>query len=214
MAEEKPKSHLVLASASPRRVALLERAGLAPDLLCPSDIDETPERFETPRRLAIRLAQDKAKAVVDLPLVKDLGPNVFILAADTVVGLGRRSVPKAETEQDVKAALALLSGRSHWVYSAVCLIDPKGRLTYRCSETKVRFKRLSREDIHAYVASGEWRGKAGGYAIQGRAEAFVRMLSGSHSGVIGLPLYETVHLLEGAGYPVFHTLMHKPSSLV
>jgi septum formation protein len=214
MAEEKPKSRLVLASASPRRLALLERVGLAPDLMSPADIDETPERFETPRRLAIRLAQEKAKAVVDLPLVKDLGPHVFILAADTVVGLGRRSVPKAETEQDVKASLSLLSGRSHWVYSAVCLIDPKGRLTYRCSETKVRFKRLSREDIHAYVASGEWRGKAGGYAIQGRAEAFVRMLSGSHSGVVGLPLYETVHLLEGAGFPVFHNLMHKPSSLI
>ncbi len=156
MAEDKPKSRLVLASASPRRLALLERVGIAPDLMCPADIDETPERFETPRRLAIRLAQEKAKAVVDLPLVKDLGPNVFILAADTVVGLGRRPGPKAEPEQDVKAALSLLSGRSHWVYSAVCLIDPKGRQTYRCSETKVRFKRLSREDIHAYTASGEW----------------------------------------------------------
>jgi predicted house-cleaning NTP pyrophosphatase (Maf/HAM1 superfamily) len=110
MAEDKPKSRLVLASASPRRLALLERVGIAPDLMCPADIDETPERFETPRRLAIRLAQEKAKAVVDLPLVKDLGPNVFVLAADTVVGLGRRSVPKAETEQDVKAALSLLSG--------------------------------------------------------------------------------------------------------
>ncbi len=214
MADEKPRSKLVLASASPRRLALLERVGLAPDLLSPADIDEAPERFETPRRLSVRLAQEKAKAVVDLPLVKELGPNVFILAADTVVGLGRRSVPKAETEQDVRASLALLSGRSHWVYSSVCLIDPKGRMTYRCSETKVRFKRLSREDVRAYVASGEWRGKAGGYAIQGRAEAFVRMLSGSHSGVVGLPLYETVHLLEGAGYPVFHSLMYKPSLLV
>jgi septum formation protein len=214
MAEEKARSRLVLASASPRRLALLERVGLAPDLLCPAAIDETPERFETPRRLSLRLAQEKAKAVVDLPLVKELGPHVFVLAADTVVGLGRRSVPKAETEQDARASLALLSGRSHWVYSSVCLIDPKGRVSLRCSETKVRFKRLSREDIHAYVASGEWRGKAGGYAIQGRAEAFVRMLSGSHSGVIGLPLYETVYMLEGAGFPVFHALMHRPSQLV
>jgi septum formation protein len=214
MADEKPRVKLVLASASPRRLALLERVGIAPDLLSPADIDETPERFETPRRLSVRLAQEKAKAVVELPLVKDLGSNTFILAADTVVGLGRRSVPKAETEQDVKASLALLSGRSHWVYSTVCLIDPKGRMTHRCVETKVRFKRLSREDIHAYVASGEWRGKAGGYAIQGRAEAFVRMLYGSHSGVVGLPLYETVHLLEGAGFPVFNTLMHKPSTLL
>ncbi|MFO1033402.1 MAG: Maf family nucleotide pyrophosphatase [Hyphomicrobiales bacterium] len=214
MAAEKSRARLVLASASPRRLTLLERVGIAPDLLCPADIDESPERFETPRRLSLRLAQAKAKAVVDLPLTKDLGPNVFVLAADTVVGLGRRSVPKAETEQDVRAALALLSGRSHWVYSSVCLIDPKGRVSTRCSETKVRFKRLSREDIHAYVASGEWRGKAGGYAIQGRAEGFVRMLSGSHSGVVGLPLYETLHLLEGAGFPVFHTQMHKPSQLV
>jgi septum formation protein len=109
--------------------------------------------------------------------------------------------------------LWLLSGRSHWVYSAICLIAPGGKLRTRISETKVRFKRFSREDIEAYLASGEWRGKAGGYAIQGRAEAFVRMLQGSHSGVVGLPLYETMQLLEGAGYPVIHTLLHAPSTM-
>jgi septum formation protein len=214
MSAETHKSKLVLASASPRRLQLLERAGLPPDLLCPTDIDETPQRFETPRRLSIRLAVEKAKAAVNLPLVKDLGPHVFILAADTVVGLGRRVLPKAESEAEARDCLNLLSGRSHWVYSTVALVDPKGRVSSRCVETKVRFKRFSREDMNAYLASGEWRGKAGGYAIQGRAEAFVRQIYGSHAGVIGLPLYETVHLLEGAGYPVYHTLMHKPSPLL
>lgn len=208
MAEEKPRAKLVLASASPRRLALLERVGISPDLLLPAELDEEPQRFETPRRLSIRLAEAKARAVVGQPIVKELGSLIFVLAADTVVGLGRRSIPKPENEAGARASLRLLSGRSHWVYSAVCLIDPKGRVTSRCNETKVRFKRLSREDIEAYVASGEWRGKAGGYAIQGRAEALVRNLSGSHSGVMGLPLHETMSLLEGAGFPVFHTLMN------
>ena len=212
MAEEKPRAKLVLASASPRRLALLERVGISPDLLLPAELDEESQRFETPRRLSIRLAESKARAVVGQPIVKELGSMVFVLAADTVVGLGRRSIPKPENEAGARAALRLLSGRSHWVYSAVCLIDPKGRVTSRCNETKVRFKRLSREDIEAYVASGEWRGKAGGYAIQGRAEALVRNLSGSHSGVMGLPLHETMSLLEGAGYPVFHTLMNSAAN--
>lgn len=214
MSAEPHLSKLVLASASPRRLQLLERAGLPPDLLCPTDIDETPQRFETPRRLSIRLAVEKAKAAVGLPLVKDLGPHVFILAADTVVGLGRRILPKAETESEALDCLNLLSGRSHWVYSTVALISPKGSLTSRCVETKVRFKRFSREDLASYLASGEWRGKAGGYAIQGRAEALVRQIYGSHAGVVGLPLYETVHLLEGAGYPVYHTQTHKLSPLL
>jgi septum formation protein len=200
----------VLASASPRRLQLLERVGLAPDLLNPADIDETPRKRETPRALSIRLAVEKAAVAADMPLVKALGPNVFLLAADTVVGLGRRILPKAETESEARDCLSLLSGRSHWVYSTVALIAPGRRKSQRCVETKVRFKRLSREDIDSYIASGEWRGKAGAYAIQGRAEAFVRVLSGSHSGVIGLPLYETVHLLEGAGYPVFHSWMTRP----
>jgi septum formation protein len=203
--EGKPK--LVLASASPRRLSLLDRIGLAPDLLNPADIDETPLRRETPRRLAIRLAEGKADKAKDAPQVKVMGDKVFILAADTVVGLGRRILPKAETYQQASDCLNLLSGRSHWVYSAVCLITPDGKKSSRCSETKVRFKRFSREDVESYLKCEEWRGKAGGYAIQGRAEAFVRYLAGSHSGVIGLPLYETVHLLQGAGFPVHQAWM-------
>ena len=205
---------LVLASASPRRLQLLERVGLVPDLLNPADIDELPHKRETPRAHSIRLAKEKAERATEMPLVRDMGANAFILAADTVVGLGRRVLPKAETEDEARDCLSLLSGRSHWVYSTVCLIAPGNRISTRCVETKVRFKRLSREDVDSYIACGEWRGKAGGYAIQGRAEAFVRMLTGSHSAVIGLPLYETVHLLEGAGYPVFHSWMTAPQSEV
>jgi septum formation protein len=202
----------VLASASPRRLQLLERVGLTPDLLNPADVDEIPLKRETPRKLSVRLAREKAEHVLDMPLVRALGPNTFVLAADTVVGLGRRILPKAETEEQARDCLSLLSGRSHWVYSTVCLVSPGNKVSTRCVETKVRFKRFSREDIDSYIASDEWRGKAGGYAIQGRAEAFVRMLTGSHSGVIGLPLYETVNLLEGAGYPVFHSWMTGPQS--
>ena len=205
MADQNVK--LVLASASPRRLSLLERAGIVPDLLNPADIDETPGRRETPRRLSLRLAQEKAKGAQHAPQVKALGSLVYILACDTVVGLGRRILPKAETEEQALDCLWLLSGRAHWVYSSVCLIDPKGSVGTRCSETKVRFKRFSREDVDTYIKSGEWRGKAGGYAIQGRAEVFVRHLSGSHSGVIGLPLYETIHLLQGTGYPVYYNWM-------
>ena len=205
---------LVLASASPRRLQLLERVGLTPDLLNPCDIDEFPHKRETPRALSVRLAREKAERALEMPLVRQQGPNAFVLAADTVVGLGRRILPKAETLDEVLDCLSLLSGRSHWVYSSIFLIAPGNRTSSRCVETKVRFKRLSREDIDSYIASGEWRGKAGGYAIQGRAEAFVRMLTGSYSGVMGLPLYETVHLLEGAGYPVFHSWMTAPQSEV
>ena len=197
----------MLASASPRRLQLLERVGLIPDLLNPADVDELPHKRETPRALSIRLAREKAERALEMPLVQAEGPNAFVLAADTVVGLGRRVLPKAETPDVAKDCLSLLSGRSHWVYSTICLIAPGKKVSTRCVETKVRFKRLSREDIDSYIASGEWRGKAGGYAIQGRAEAFVRMLTGSHSGVVGLPLHETVALLEGAGYPVFHSWM-------
>ncbi len=203
---------LVLASASPRRLQLLERVGLSPDLLNPADIDETPHKRETPRALSVRLASEKADRAWAMPMVKALAGNVFVLAADTVVGLGRRILPKAETADEAKDCLSLLSGRSHWVYSTVVLLAPGKKKSYRCVETKVRFKRLSREDVESYIASGEWRGKAGAYAIQGRAEAFVRTLTGSHSAVIGLPLYETVYLLEGAGYPVYYTWMSKPSA--
>jgi septum formation protein len=202
---------LVLASASPRRLALLERVGLTPDLLNPADVDETPHKRETPRALSVRLANEKTKAALAMPQVQQLGPNAFVLACDTVVGLGRRILPKAETADEAKDCLWLLSGRSHWVYSTVALAAPGGRVVSRCVETKVRFKRLSREDVESYILSDEWRGKAGGYAIQGRAEAFVRTLKGSHSAVVGLPLYETVHLLQGAGFPVYHNWMTRPS---
>jgi septum formation protein len=196
------KFNLVLASASPRRVQLMEKAGLLPDLLNPADIDETPQRRESPRRLAIRLAEAKAAKAKDAPLVRDLGAGTFVIGADTVVGLGRRVLPKALDRKEAEACLALLSGRSHWVYSAVCLISPNGTANTKISETKVRFKRLSREDMRTYLDSEEWRGKAGGYAIQGRAECFVRYLKGSYSAVMGLPMHETVNLLQGAGYPV------------
>ena len=196
------EARLVLASGSPRRLALLDRIGLAPDLLNPADVDEAPRRRETPRRLSIRLAEEKAATARASPQVQNLEGGVYVLAADTVVGLGRRVLPKAETQQDARECLALLSGRSHWVYSSVCLIAPSGAKATRCVETKVRFKRLSRDDVESYLRSEEWHGKAGGYAIQGRAESFVRYLAGSHSGVIGLPLNETVALLQGAGYPV------------
>ena len=145
---------------------------------------------------------DRQSPIKEAPLVAALGSNRFIIAADTVVGLGRRVLPKAQTLEEAKDCLTLLSGRSHWVYTTVAVMDPKGNLTSRCCETKVRFKRLSRHDMDCYLASEEWRGKAGGYAIQGRAAAFVRYLAGSHSAVMGLPLFETVHLLEGAGFPV------------
>jgi septum formation protein len=204
---------LVLASASPRRLQLLDQVGLQPDLLNPTDIDETPQRRETPRRLALRLAEEKAKAAIHAPLVKNLGPNVIILAADTVVGLGRRVLPKADTPEVAMDCMRLLSGRSHWVYSAVAVVSPSGSVSLRCNETKVRFKRLSREDMDTYVKSEEWRGKAGGYAVQGRAAAFVRYMAGSYSAVVGLPLHETLALLEGAGYPVHKVWANAPVAL-
>ncbi|MDP8996872.1 MAG: Maf family nucleotide pyrophosphatase [Pseudomonadota bacterium] len=204
------KVRLVLASASPRRMALLDRIGLTPDLLNPADVDETPGRRESPRRLSLRLAEEKALKAKSAPQVRALTGKVYVLAADTVVGLGRRVLPKAETYQEAKDCLTLLSGRAHWVYSSICLIAPDGSKSIRCVETKVRFKRLSREDLESYLRSEEWKGKAGGYAIQGRAEAFVRYVSGSYSGVVGLPVNETVDLLMGAKYPVQKRWMDAP----
>jgi septum formation protein len=206
-----PAPKLVLASASPRRLALLERAGVSPDLLNPADVDETPHKRETPRALSVRLAAEKAKVALSMPQVKALGDNTYVIAADTVVGLGRRILPKAETREQAEDCLWLLSGRSHWVYSTVNVVGPGGRAASRCVETKVRFKRLDRDDVKAYLASNEWQGKAGGYGIQGRAEVFVRYLAGSYSAVVGLPLYETLHLLEGLGYPVARTQLVTPS---
>ncbi|MCW5724199.1 MAG: septum formation protein Maf [Maricaulaceae bacterium] len=184
---------LVLASASPRRAGLLARIGLAPEII-PADVDEREIPGETPRNLALRLARSKAAACD--------APGAFVIAADTVVGLGRRILPKAETAEEAEACLRLLSGRSHRVYTGVAVRAPDGREAARLSETKVSFKRLTEAEIAAYLHSGEWRGKAGGYAIQGLAEAFVISLSGSYSGVMGLPLYETACLLGGLGHPV------------
>jgi len=185
---------LILASASPRRLELLARLGVVPDAVVPAGIDETPHKAEIPDRYACRMAMEKAAAGAE--------PGSLVLAADTVVAAGRRILPKAEAEEEARAALALLSGRRHRVHSAVAVTDPEGRTRVRLSTSLVAFKRLSGGEIESYLASGEWRGKAGGYAIQGRAEALLRMVSGSHSGVMGLPLYETRTLLRAAGYPL------------
>ena len=203
------KVKLVLASASPRRLALLEQAGLTPDVLNPVDIEEIQSRRETPRALSLRLAKEKVAAAAEAPVVKALGAPPFILAADTVVAVGRRVIGKPENVSQAGDALWLLSGRSHKVFTSVSLQTPTGSTRSRVVETKVRFKRLSREEVESYLASDEWRGKAGGYAIQGRAGAFVRMLTGSYTGVVGLPLYETVSLLQGTGYPVYFTWMNQ-----
>ena len=185
---------LILASASPRRLELLARLGVTPHAVLPAEIDETPRKAELPDRYACRMAAEKAAAVREA--------DGLVLAADTVVAAGRRILPKTEDEAEARAALALLSGRRHRVHSAVAVTDGEGRTRIRLSTSVVAFKRLSSEEIDSYLAAGEWRGKAGGYAIQGRAEALVRMLSGSHSGVMGLPLYETRALLRAAGYPL------------
>ncbi len=187
-------ARLALASASQRRLALLEQVGLKPDTVLPADIDETPLRKEMPRQLALRLAVQKGRAA-KLNLPAD-----FILSADTVVAVGRRVLPKAETESEARACLELLSGRGHDVLTAVAVLAPDGRETSRLVESRVTFKRLSLLEVEGYIASGEWKGKAGGYAIQGLAGGFVTDIAGSYSAIVGLPLYETVSLLEGLGY--------------
>ena len=183
---------LVLASSSPRRRDLLARIGITPARVESPDIDETPRKGEAPRAYALRLAQEKAAAVTR-------GAGEVVLAGDTTVALGRRILPPAETEAVQRELLALISGRRHRCISAVCVIDRDGRSRTRVVETVVAFKRLSPAEIDAYVASGEGLGKAGGYAIQGRAEALIRFVSGSHSAVIGLPLFETRALLKASG---------------
>ena len=193
---------LVLASGSPRRLQLLAQIGIEPDRLFPVTIDETPKKSELPRNLAMRLAREKAEAAI-AGLKGDTDyAGALIIAADTVVGVGRRCLPKAELIEEAASCLRLLSGRSHRVYTGIALVTPKGTIRQRLVETRVRFKRLSREDFDAYLATGEWRGKAGGYAIQGKAGAFVVKLVGSPSNVIGLPLHETLNLLNGEGFPV------------
>jgi septum formation protein len=193
---------LVLASGSPRRLALLNQAGIEPDALRPADIDETPKRGELPRACATRLARGKADVAFTSVKTDEELKGAFILAADTVVAVGRRILPKAEMLDEAAQCLRLLSGRNHRVHTSVCLVTPKGQFRQRHVETRVRFKRLSAEDIEAYLASGEWRGKAGGYAAQGIAGTFIVKLVGSYSNVVGLPLYETMSLLGGEGFPI------------
>jgi nucleoside triphosphate pyrophosphatase len=193
---------LVLASGSPRRLALLNQAGIEPDALLPADVDELPTRGELPRALATRLARTKAEAVLHGVRLDEELRGSFILAADTVVAVGRRIMPKTAMLDEAAACLRLLSGRNHRVYSGVCLVTPKESFRHRLVETRVRFKRLSKEELEAYLASGEWRGKAGGYAIQGLAGAFVIKIVGSYTNVVGLPLHETLALLSGEGFPV------------
>ena len=193
---------LVLASGSPRRVALINQAGIEPDALRPAEIDETPLKGELPRVYANRLAQAKAKtALAGMGDDEDVY-GAFILAADTVVAVGRRILPKPELIDEAAQCLRMLSGRNHRVYTALCLITPKRRHRQRVVETRVRFKRLSSDDIESYLGSGEWRGKAGGYAAQGLAGTFIIKLVGSYTNVVGLPLYETAALLAGEGFPI------------
>lgn len=188
---------LVLASASPRRLDLLASVGIIPDHVDSADIDETPLKDESPRRCALRLAQEKARHVALRH------PGAFVLAGDTVVARGRRLLPKPLDEASARACLRLLSGARHRVYTGIGLVLPEGRLISRAVLSVVTFKRLSEREIESYIASGEGQGKAGGYGIQGRAAAFVSSLSGSYSAVVGLPLFETCALLDGNGFDVF-----------
>ena len=185
---------LILASASPRRRELIARLGIEPAAVQPAEIDESPRKAELPRPYAERMAREKALAVE--------AADAHVLAGDTVVALGRRILPKAEDEATARRCLTLMSGRRHKVLSAIALKSPDGSLRERLSETIVRFKVLSGAEIDAYIASGEWHGKAGGYAIQGSAEGLIAWISGSHSGVVGLPLFETRALLKAAGFPL------------
>lgn len=189
------KPQLILASASPRRLDLLAQIGIVPDAVHPADIDESAQRGELPRPHAARLALEKAQAVA-----AGLDGSAAILAADTVVALGRRILPKAEDEKTARECLQHLSGRRHTVYGGVALIAPDGTVKTRMVETAVVFKRLHKTEIAAYLACGEWQGKAGGYAIQGRAAAFIRRINGSYSNVVGLGLFETAALLTSIGF--------------
>ncbi|MBJ3777768.1 Maf family nucleotide pyrophosphatase [Acuticoccus mangrovi] len=200
MAQSRGSSVLVLASGSPRRLQLLEQIGYVPDHLSPSDVDETPLKKERPHATAQRLARGKAEVAWERARGVLDKQNTFILAADTVVMLGRRILPKAESFEEAEACLRALSGRGHRVATAVVVMGPRGKTRERLVETRVKFKRLSGDEIRDYLASTEWNGKAGGYAIQGRAGAFVTQIVGSYSAVVGLPLYETHQLLTGLGY--------------
>ncbi len=188
---------LILGSASPRRLELLRQIALAPDRVLAPELDERPQPRELPRHYALRLAREKAEVL--RPRLE--GTGWYLVTADTVVACGRRILPKAEDEAQARACLELLSGRRHRVYGGVCVLRWDGRRSLRLVETRVRFKRLSPRELDCYLASGEWRGKAGGYAIQGRAAAFIPWINGSYSNVVGLPLAEVAAMLEGLGFP-------------
>ncbi len=191
----KNNSHkLILASASPRRVELLKRIGIKPTEICPADIDETPQKKELPQNLALRLATEKAKKISE---EKD---DCYILAADTVVSVSRVILPKAKTKEDAIYCLKLLSGKRHRVYTAVALITPEKKLVKKSICSKVKFRKLNKNDIDEYINSMEWKGKAGGYAIQGMAEKYIKFISGSYSNIVGLPVYDTINMLNGEGY--------------
>ncbi len=196
----KPK--LVLASASPRRLMLLGQAGIEPDALRPTSIDETPKRGEMPRALVTRLARAKALAGRDaIANDKDIA-DAHVIAADTIVSVGRRILMKPRFVEEALASLRLLSGRSHRVLTALCMVTPEDKVRLKIVDTRVRFKRLSAEEMEAYIASREWRGRAGGYAIQGLAGCFVQRIKGSYTNVVGLPLTETVNMLMAEGFPI------------
>jgi septum formation protein len=197
-----PRRKLVLASASPRRLALLQQVGIEPDALRPTDVDETPRLAETPRALATRLAEAKLAVGLEWTRGEPGYAGALVVAADTVVAIGRRILPKALTTDDAVACLRHLSGRSHHVWTAVAVNGSLGRVKSRLIDSRVRFKRLTGDEIDAYVEAREWYGKAGGYAIQGLAATFVVQIVGSYTGVVGLPIAETVGLLAGEGYPV------------
>ncbi len=200
---EGQRPHLILASQSPRRLELLAQIGVAPDQVIPADIDETPRHKELPRATALRLAEEKARAVA---ATSAEGEPALILAADTIVACGRRILPKPSTKRDAQICLNLLSGRAHRVTTALALIDIHGHLRTRFVMTRVHFKRLEERERDAYLESGEWRGLAGGYGIQGRAAAFVKSINGSYSNVVGLPLFETVNMLNAVGFSIWSQL--------
>lgn len=193
---------LVLASASPRRYALLQQMGVTPDVVLPADVDEMPILGEKARALVTRLSREKAVVALKAVRAEPSLAGSFIVAADTAVTVGRRILPQAQLIDEAAHCLRLLSGRAHRVFTGVVVVTPKGALRQRIVDARVRFKRLSADDIDAYLASGEWRGKAGGYAIQGLAGSFIVKIVGSYSTIVGLPLYETASLLQGEGFPL------------
>jgi septum formation protein len=185
---------LILASASPRRLELLKQLGIAPDRVAPADIDESPLKLELPAPYAKRIASEKAKKIATE------NPGAIILAADTVVGVGRRILPKTEAEGEARQCLELMSGRRHNVITGVSIVDAAGKQKTKLVVSVVKFKRLSESEIAHYIKTGEWKGKAGGYAIQGHAAALIPFISGSYSNIVGLPLFETHAMLKDAGY--------------